>query len=235
HACVGTDRRVSVERIARVLAQLDADLVALQELDCGRRRTGFRHQAQEIASLLQMHHHFHPSISFAQGRYGNAVLSRFPLQVRRTAPLPGPPAPFPGEPRAAIWVSFQWQGREVHLINTHLGLLRSERARQVAELLGPRWLGHPECRRPQVLCGDFNFTPRSAEYRSLAARLGEARRLSGQRAPARTWPGAMPLTCLDHVFLSEGLRVLSVQAPRNALTRVASDHLPLVVEFQLSE
>ena len=98
HSCIGMDRRVAPERIARVIASYSPDIVALQELDVGRDRTHGLDQARMIADLLEMEFHFHPSLRIEEEQYGNAVLSRLPLRVVRApeAPLTPPREPAEG-------------------------------------------------------------------------------------------------------------------------------------------
>jgi hypothetical protein len=149
HSCVGMDGVLSPERIARVIARHDPDVVALQELDVGRPRSGGVDQAREIARHLEMDLQFHPTIAVAEERFGDAVLSRLPMQEVRSGLLPGLsglsglPARWL-EPRGAIWVELDvGDGRWLHLINTHLSLHPRERRLKVDALLGPEWLAHP--------------------------------------------------------------------------------------------
>lgn len=227
HGCVGTDGRLSPGRIAQVVAEHTPHLLALQELDCRRGRSGFIHQAQEIASRLEMEFHFHPSMEVDDGSYGNAVLSRLPLRLVKAGPLPHPGRPL--EPRGAIWVEVEWDGCKLQLINTHLGLLRAERMLQVSALLGPDWVQSRQCRPPVVLLGDFNAGQGSPEHQRLTELLQDANRHS----QLKTWFGRYPLQTLDHVFLSQNLQVLAVEAPRTPLTVQASDHLPLIVDLRV--
>ena len=100
HSCVGTDGKISSQRIARVIGRHEPDIVALQELDMGRKRTGeVEAQPHLIAKELEMVYHFHPSIVNDEGRYGNAVLSRFPMDLIRAGRLPGIPGRNGVEPR----------------------------------------------------------------------------------------------------------------------------------------
>ena len=88
HACVGMDGKLSPRRIARVIAQSGADIVALQELDVGRSRTNHDDQAHEIARYLEMEFEFHPAWQLEEEKYGDAILSRFPLQLVKAGELP---------------------------------------------------------------------------------------------------------------------------------------------------
>jgi endonuclease/exonuclease/phosphatase family metal-dependent hydrolase len=234
HTCVGMDGRLSPRRIARVIAQCDPDIVALQECDVRRRRTDGRDQVREIADELKMEFHFHPAIRLEEEQYGDAVLSHHPMRLVRSGCLPGLNGRAHLEPRGALWVDVDIGGRTVQVINTHLGLSNRERLAQVEALLAEDWLGAATARGPCILCGDFNAMPGSAPYRRLATRLRDAQlAVDGQR-PLRTWFSHYPIGRIDHVFVSGGLEVVSIEVPRTELIRTASDHLPLVAEVRLT-
>lgn len=233
HRCLGTDGRLSPSRIADVIAAYEPDVVALQELDVGRSRTGGVDQAHAIARALGMHVHFHASLTVLEEKYGNAILTHRPSELVKAEALPGW-ARKPGlEPRGALWASVQIGGSAVQVINTHLGLRRHERLAQTDALLGPAWLGHQACREPVILVGDFNATPRSRAYRRLTGHLHDAQTAVLSAKPKATFPSRLPILRLDHVFVSRAIRVLRAETVRTPLARVASDHLPLLVEFQI--
>jgi endonuclease/exonuclease/phosphatase family metal-dependent hydrolase len=236
HRCVGNDRRLDVARIAAVLAELNPDIVALQELDVGRARTGHVDQAHEIARRLEMTHHFHAALRVEEERYGDAILTSYPEKLVKTGPLPGHPHPRMAalEPRGALWVEVEIEGRPVQIINTHLGLVPREQQVQAAYLAGPGWLDSPKCKWPMILLGDFNATGTSVVYRTLTAKLQPARRLARKKSPTFTFPSPLPVLRIDHLFVSPGVKVLDVFAPFDPLTRVASDHLPLVMDFEIA-
>jgi endonuclease/exonuclease/phosphatase family metal-dependent hydrolase len=137
------------------------------------------------------------------------------------------------EPRGALWVSIDLGETKLQVINTHLGLLGRERLAQVKALLGPDWLGHPDCRDPVILAGDFNATPQSRAYRRLTSRLSDAQRSPSVARARATFPVRLPVFRIDHVFVSDAVEVLGAEVPRTPLACVASDHLPLVVDFQI--
>ena len=234
HRCVGNDRRLDVARVAAVLAELQPDIVALQELDVGRRRTNHVDQAHEIAQRLSMTHHFHAAMQVEEERYGDAILTVYPERLVKAGPLPGLPRVRGLEPRGALWVEVEIDGRPVQIVNTHLGLVPREQRLQAAALAGPGWLGHPDCHGPAILLGDFNATASSVVYRTLVKRLQPARQLAPRKSPTSTFPSQLPVLRIDHLFVSPGVEVHDVTAPFTPLTRVASDHLPLVMDFALS-
>ncbi|MCB4823941.1 endonuclease/exonuclease/phosphatase family protein [Roseicella aerolata] len=235
--CVGGDGRADPSRIAEVIARHAPDIVALQELDVGRARTGHVDQAHAIAHHLAMAFHFHPAITVEEERYGDAILTALPVRLVKAGPLPGLPHRPRLEARGALWVAVDLGGGvELHVINTHLGLRAAEREVQVEALLGGGWLGHPECRGQRVvLLGDFNAMPRSRAYLRLAGRLRDAQRaLPEHHRPHPTFPARWPMLRIDHVFLGEGIEALRAEVPRGMPERVASDHLPLVVDLRIA-
>jgi endonuclease/exonuclease/phosphatase family metal-dependent hydrolase len=233
HRCVGNDRRLDVARVADVLAALEPDIVALQELDVGRARTGHVDQAHEIARRLDMACHFHAAVTVEEERYGDAILTVFPERVVKVGPLPGY-RPIPQlEPRGALWVEVDVDGAPVQIINTHLGLVPKEQQLQAAYLAGSGWLQHPKCQGPKILLGDFNATATSVVYRTFLEGLSPARGLAPTKTPTATFPSPLPVLRIDHLFVSPEIRVTDVFAPFSPKTRVASDHLPLVMDFEV--
>ncbi len=233
HRCVGTDRRLDVGRIAAVVEALEPDIVALQELDVGRARSGGVDQAHEIAERLDMTFHFNAAVRVEEEQYGDAILTCHPERLVKAGALPGLDARLMLEPRGALWVAIEIEGRTLQVINAHLGLVPREQQLQAAALAGRNWLGHADCAAPTILLGDFNATRASVVYRTLEGRLGDARRRVVRRGASSTFPSRFPLLRIDHVFMSADIQPLAIDAPYDALTRVASDHLPLVVDFQL--
>ncbi|PIQ95901.1 MAG: endonuclease [Nitrospinae bacterium CG11_big_fil_rev_8_21_14_0_20_56_8] len=233
HTCRGMDGKLAPDRIARVIAHYDPDIVALQELDVRRLRTRQLDQAHYLARFLEMEYHFYPALRVAGEQYGDAILSRFPMRLVKSGPLPGLPDHPRLEPRGALWISLTVGEEEIQVINTHLGLKKRERQAQVEALLGPEWLGHPDCRAPVILCGDFNFTPHSREFRKICHHYPDAQAALKDHRPQRTFTGRFPLGRIDHIFLDNTIRIYSVEVPRTAVTRVASDHLPLIAEIDI--
>ena len=232
HSCIGMDGKLSPERIARVIARCAPDIVALQELDVGRARTEGLDQAHIIAQCLEMDFHFHPAMHIEEERYGDAILTHLPMRLVKTGTLPGVPGKPWLEPRGILWVEIELDGRTIQVLNTHLGLLPRERRAQAETLLGPDWLGHPACSGPVALCGDFNALPASKVCRRLRTRLNDAQIQLQSHRPRTTFPGRFPTARIDHVFVDSGLTVADIEVPDSELVRVASDHLPLIVELR---
>lgn len=234
HGGVGVDRRLDLDRIAAVIRRERPDVVALQELDVGRMRSGGVDQARYIADHLEMSSHFNAAFRVEEEEYGDALLSPLPMRLVHAGPLPKPAGVPRLERRGAQWVELALPGGGVlQAINTHLGLVPLEQRGQVDALLGPDWCGHPRfAEGPSILLGDFNATSRYAAYRKLAARMTDAQSVL-KAEPVRTFPARLPMLRIDHVFTTGAAKAVDAWAPNNSLARAASDHLPLVVDVEL--
>jgi endonuclease/exonuclease/phosphatase family metal-dependent hydrolase len=228
HCCIGRDGQLSPARVAAAIAELQPDVVALQELDVGRARTQYANQTMLIAEALNMNWFFHPAYRAENEHYGDAVLSYHPMKLVRAAHLPTLVNMPHLERRGALWAAIDWNGFAIQLFVTHLGLVARERLLQVDALLSPEWLGSPECQAPFVLCGDLNFVPGTRPYRRLCSVLRDP--FPWHRLHVGTFPSGCPVLRIDHVLFSSRWVVHSVSVPRTRLTRIASDHLPLLVE-----
>lgn len=225
HHGEGTDGRVDLERLAGVIQRERADVVALQEVDRGVRRTQGRDFPKELANLTGMTCVFSNNFHFQGGEYGNAVLTRFPVERWTNTHLP---MVRPGEQRGVLQVVLNVRGRSLLLLATHLDYRRddAERLQSVAQLAeivrGCRGL-------PVLAAGDFNDVPGSRTYGALTE-LFEDVWLRAGAGPGFTFPSEAPRTRIDYLWLSQGapLRAIRAWVP----VTDASDHRPLVAEFQ---
>jgi endonuclease/exonuclease/phosphatase family metal-dependent hydrolase len=231
---MGMDRQRSEARIAEVIAELSVDIVALQEVDRGRRRSASADQTKMIAGQLGWYSHFHPAMRKDDEHYGNAILSRYELNVCRTVELPGRPPFFCRENRAAIEVNIETNLGNVHFINTHLGLGRHERFVQAQLFTSAEWRAAIDGDTPLILVGDFNSLRGSRPYRTLSRHLQDVRELIPPTGPNPTFPTRFPMLAVDHIFVNRPIKPLSVSVHRSPLARIASDHFPLVAELVLS-
>jgi endonuclease/exonuclease/phosphatase family metal-dependent hydrolase len=240
HRCVGRGGRDSTGDVAALCRESAPDLVALQEVDApgdGQEAGEHGHHegvdhARDVAAALGMTLLFCRTFRRGVGYYGHALLSRAPLELVRVTTFP---ASHHGEPRGAIWARAEIAGRRLEVVSTHLGVMRRERQEQSQELVGGAWLGSPEMGRYRLLCGDLNAVPRATTYRRIAgSRLRDAQRGLPGHEPLPTFPSAWPFLRLDHVFVSEDVRVRQVTVPHDARARRASDHLPLIVDLELA-
>ena len=232
HSCRGMDGRRSEERIAEVIAPLEVDVIGLQELDLNRRRSAGVDQAALIADQLGWHRFFHPALRRGDEQYGDAVLSRYPMRLRKAQELPSVTTRVCPESRAAIWMEIETPGGAVQVINTHLGLGRRERFTQSQLLAGPEWLGSVGTGDPLILLGDLNSLPGSPPFQLLARHLRDVRTFVNPPPSLRTFPTRLPLLAVDHILVNECFDVNSVRVVRNSTTKIASDHFPLVADLR---
>ncbi len=229
HGCMGRDGRISPDRIARIIARHDPDVIALQELDTNHQT----HQAEVIAKKLAMTFHYHPSFSVKKGQHGNAVLSKFPMRLVRNGGLPKLPRALFLEPRGALWVEIDACGLKIQVFNTHLSLSPAERLLQMKVLCGPDWLGNPACQGPVIFCGDLNAWSNAKICRQLGQVLKNTHtELVGHR-PLKTLPSFYPLSLVDHIFVGPGIETKKIEVPNMALEKISSDHLPLIVDVHV--
>jgi endonuclease/exonuclease/phosphatase family metal-dependent hydrolase len=225
HSGIGLDGRLSVRRLAEVLHQYDPDFVALQEIDVGCKRSGQRNQLEALRELWPSEGSFFPLVRMRGGHYGIGFLSRLPVTNEVPQILPPANQLMPQEARGLQKVTLALpNGSEIDIFNTHLGLTPKERRAQLKALLKHQ-IGSS---RYQVLAGDFNCKPSSREYRSIARSWQPT-----QEKPEKTWFGTFPVRHLDYCFYRGDLEVVQTIVPRDSLTRIASDHLPLITDFKL--
>jgi endonuclease/exonuclease/phosphatase family metal-dependent hydrolase len=226
HSCLGRDGKDSYMRIARIIAGFKPDIVSLQELDVGKIRSGNIDQAKIIADILNMHYHFHPSFCLAEEKFGNAILSLYPMKIIKADTLS---QNYNVEPRGAVMVKINCMGKNILVLNTHLGLKYKERAIHIEELLGDNWLKKIN-RDNTVICGDFNFSIRSRLYKKITNNYNDIFEIYPKKIFSRTWMG---IRRIDYIFISYGINVKKIFVPRNHLTKIASDHYPIIADIEI--
>jgi endonuclease/exonuclease/phosphatase family metal-dependent hydrolase len=221
HKCVGADGRFDPDRSIAVIAELAADIVALQEVDKRfGRRTGLLDLValERTCGLIPLRVSDVPD---GHGWHGNALLVRPGTAARvRRLRLPG------AEPRGAVVAELDLPTGPLRVVAAHLGLLRRSRTRQAGAILEAITAGEP---MPTLLLGDLNewYPGAQSSLRALEA-------LFVPQAPApASFPARLPILALDRILgLPQGL-VTDVTAHDSPLARIASDHLPLTAWVQL--
>lgn len=234
HRAIGVDRRFRPERIVRVLQHYQADVVLLQEVDEGAPRSRELNLAQELARVAGYPHFaLGHNVSLRKGRYGNATLSRFPIVRERNIDLSV----------AQSWIrrgcqhtSVQVDGRTLEVFNLHLGLSARERQHQIELLSRSHEFGDVAAGTPMLVGGDFN------DWRSLLRPTftnGFGFRCAtdskaGRRGAIATYPSFSPQGGLDRIYFRGPLRLLAARRCRLQVSRVASDHLPVIADFEMA-
>jgi endonuclease/exonuclease/phosphatase family metal-dependent hydrolase len=222
HACVGTDRRHDPDRVAAVVSELDADVVALQEFTYAASIAIETREPVELVTLDRYQCALGPTRQIATRCFGNALLARHPIvEVHRIdLSLDG------REPRGALAATLDVAGTPVHVLATHLGLRVSERRFQVQQMLS-----YLESVRHSlvVVLGDFNdWLPGRSVVHVLDDRLGAAMRL-------RSFPSSRPMLSLDRIWIQPATALQRMFVHTSALARRASDHLPVVADVALDQ
>jgi len=230
HSCIGLDNKATPERIARVISRYNPDVIALQELDVSKNRSHGVNQAKRIAEILNMEYQFYPATVLDNELYGDAILSRLPMKLVKADVLPS--ISEKSESRGAIWVEIEVGGTETQIINTHLGLRPDEQLIQIEELLSDQWLAHPDCKGAVILCGDLNAVPGSRTLSKLSQAFENTQSVRNGKS-IRTFASRAPVLPIDHIFANKSVTPVSVYVPNNSLTRVASDHLPLLASLKV--
>lgn len=240
----GQDEIHSLERIARVIRKNRVDLVALQEVDVGTKRVGGLDQVKELGRLTRMHAVFGPAIEFQGGRFGNAILSRYPIVSKRSRLVSGKEG---AEERTVLEV-------KVRLPRKNMLRRYRRRLRRIGKVKGPLvtfWGTHWDyassqvrvrsaervnawsktIRGPLVMVGDLNAEPDSEPLKVLA----QVWRKAGKRKIYKTIPTQAPRKQLDYILLRQSRQLWSrsVRVLRSRDARMASDHRPFQADLRI--
>ncbi len=211
HRCIGRDSRYDPMRILAVLRELDADFIALQELQW--RNEDALHVLADFAARLGYASVAGPTLFKPDGHYGNAVLTR--LEVAKIERIDLSVAQ--REPRGALDIELAVPQGVLRVISTHLGLSPGERREQMTRLLGLLGRKGP----PVVLMGDFN------EWFLWGRPIAWLRAHFGSTPAPATFPARYPVFALDRIWVEPRKIMAGIAVHRSTRARAASDHLPL--------
>jgi endonuclease/exonuclease/phosphatase family metal-dependent hydrolase len=223
----GRDRRYALHRIIDCIEAENPDIVCLQEVDRLVRRSRFDDQPRLLAGYFRCHSVFQPNVHVGDGTYGNLLLSRWPVASRHRITL----RQGARKPRGAQLVLIDSPEGLLHVVHTHLGLAERERHWQIGRLLG-HMLFRAAAELPTLLVGDFNDWRNTLAGGPLAA--DGFVHVTSPAGRFRTFPAWMAMGSLDKAFVRGGVHVRHARVVRTSLSRAASDHLPLVLDFHVA-
>lgn len=220
HACVGTDGQYDVDRVASVLASLNADIIGLQEVDWRRAGPDGGDAFDYLARQLGMNAVEGPNLHDHRGRYGNGLLTRLEVSDVKNLKLSYKER----EPRGAIDTILRADTTRVRTLVTHLGLKFRERRFQVSAL----------CEAVEA-AADMDITLLLGDMNEWVNRRLMARAFTpapfAQMITGRTFPSCWPWFPLDCIFVTPGPDQYAVQVVKTPEARKASDHVPLVADL----
>jgi endonuclease/exonuclease/phosphatase family metal-dependent hydrolase len=229
HKCKGLDQRIRPERIIKVLQEIDADIVALQEVVCVQGVENKNDQAHFIARELGYDFRLGENRKLRGAAYGNVVLSRLPMIKAHNHDI----SVRGREQRGCLRVDIDLRGgHPLHFYNVHLGTSYTERRHQARKLLNDEILKNIDHTGAQLLLGDFNEWTRGLTSRLLAEHFKSAD-IRIQMGRTRTYPGVLPFLHLDHIYYDDALKLEKASLHRSRTALIASDHLPVVADFQV--
>jgi endonuclease/exonuclease/phosphatase family metal-dependent hydrolase len=224
HRCRGMDGRTMPERTIEVLSNLNADIIALQEvIGAGPDDSG---HAAEIGAALGMGWVMASVRHLRLHQFGNVILSHFPIRHHYEYNLSWRTCEARGCQRADIVID----DRILHLFNVHLGTAFRERKDQAERLASI--VHDARTQPPKILLGDFNEWSRGFATHVLTEKL-QAIDLSVHLRRRRTYPGILPLLHLDHIYYEGEVEIVGVEVPRTRKSLMASDHLPFLAELRV--
>jgi endonuclease/exonuclease/phosphatase family metal-dependent hydrolase len=223
----GRDRLYRIDRILQVIQAEHPDLVCLQEVDRNVRRTRHDDQPMLLAETLRAFgSDYQLNVRRKAGGYGNLVLTRWPIHSSYQFSIRYKRH----KPRGAQVAVVETPEGLLQLVHTHLGLAERERHWQVAHLLDHAHV-QESASLPALVVGDLN------DWRNSLARGPFGRhgfhQVTAPRERFRSFPAFLPVISLDKAFSRGPIRVRHARVVHSALTRRASDHLPLVIDFHL--
>ena len=225
----GLDRRYRPERIVETLTHCSPDIVLMQEVDDGVPRSRNDRQVELFAEALGLHHHaFQRNVKLRRGHYGNAILSRYPLNDVHDVDLTIPLKKCRRSLLVHCKLHFDGHQRTLLIANVHLGLAGFERRIQLRRLLDNGVIRRTHQHTPMIIAGDYNDV-----WGSLGKQIMLPAGFSSVSHSIRTFPAAAPLMGLDRMFYRGDLHADKTYACHIAVARDASDHLPLITDFEL--
>ena len=225
HVGVGMDKKLDLQRIADVINREQPDLVGLQEVDRGVKRTEGKDEIAELATMTRMHFAFAPNLDYQGGKYGVAILSRWPIkdtvhrmfENKREA-----------ERRGMLKVEVDVDGRKVNFVTTHLDYQFEDGRLFETEQLLKSLEG---VKGPLIVVADLNDIPEGSSYKLMRTLFDDAWIVSRAKGDGFSYPADKPVKRIDHIFYRTGDGMRAKKAW--VVETLASDHVPVVATIEI--
>lgn len=223
HVGVGMDKKLDLQRIADVINREHPDLIGLQEVDRGVKRTEGKDEIAELAAMTNMQYAFAPNLDYQGGKYGVAILSRLPIrntvhrmyENKREA-----------ERRGMLLVEVEVDHQLLTFVTTHLDYQFDDgRVFETEQLL--KFLN--DIRGPLIVVGDLNDVPAGNAYKLLRTKFDDAWLASRAKGEGFSYPADKPAKRIDHIFYGGGIRAKKAWV----VETLASDHIPVAAEVEV--
>ena len=225
HVGVGMDKKLDLQRIADVINREQPDLVGLQEVDRGVKRTEGKDEIAELATMTRMHFAFAPNLDYQGGKYGVAILSRLPLNATVHTMFENKRE---AERRGMLKVEVDVDGKPLTFVTTHLDyqfedgrLFETEQLLKVLQ----------DVKGPLIVVADLNDVPVGSAYKLMDTMFDDAWIVSRAKGDGFSYPADKPVKRIDHIFYRPANRVRAKKAW--VVETLASDHIPVVAEIEI--
>jgi endonuclease/exonuclease/phosphatase family metal-dependent hydrolase len=225
HVGVGMDKKLDLQRIADVINAARPDLVGLQEVDRGVKRTEGKDEIAELAAMTRMEYAFAPNLDYQGGKYGVAILSRFPIKHTEHRMFENKRE---AERRGMLRIEVEVDHKTLNFVTTHLDYQYDDgRVFETEQLL--KFLDG--VKDPTIVVADLNDVPAGSAYQLMRTKFDDAWVTSGAKTEGFSYPADKPMKRIDHIFYRPGDRVRARKSW--VIETLASDHIPVMSELEI--
>ena len=225
HVGVGMDKKLDLQRIAGVINNAHPDLVGLQEVDRGVKRTEGKDEIVELAAMTKMEYAFAPNLDYQGGKYGVAILSRLPIKKTEHRMFENKRE---AERRGMLRIEVEVEGKTLNFVTTHLDYqFEDARLFETEQML--KFL--EGVKGPTIVVADLNDVPTGSAYQLMRTKFDDAWVTSGAKTEGFSYPADKPVKRIDHIFYRSGDRIRARKSW--VIETLASDHIPVVSELEI--
>lgn len=209
----------TLDEIADIIKESEAEIIGLQEVDSYFARSKFQNQLKYLADKLLMNYAYGYNINIAGAKYGNGILSNYPIVSYENLKLPSGK-----EQRGLLSAVINIDSKKINFLNTHLGLTASERLIQVQTI--SKYLD--TLSNEIILVGDYNATDNSREVHEMSKKLTDVGYVTNNNH-IPTFEVPFLSRRIDYIFTSSNIKINDYKVIR----KNASDHYPIIADIKI--